>query len=117
MSEEKEILVVKGAFLDSLKRNNKQIRDDRAEAIGEDAQMMYKREVEDHMLNLKRMKREQENMLDLSPGDKLSLTLATDFKSKEYVTKDIELAIKIREEQIIVEEASKRYIYLFGEEI
>lgn len=30
---------MKGAFLDSLKRNNKQIRDDRAISIGEDTQM------------------------------------------------------------------------------
>ncbi len=38
--EEKPLV---GAFIDSLKRNNKQIRDDRATAIAEDAQIMYRR--------------------------------------------------------------------------
>ena len=36
MSEEQN-----GAFVNSLKRNNKQIKADRAEAIGEDAEIEY----------------------------------------------------------------------------
>lgn len=43
MADEKR----EGAFLSSLKRNNKQIRDDRATAIAEDAQVLYRRTVED----------------------------------------------------------------------
>jgi hypothetical protein len=39
--------VVEGAFLLSLKRNNSKIREDRAQAIGEDAQLIYKRKIED----------------------------------------------------------------------
>lgn len=105
-----------GAFLESLKRNNKQIRDDRAQAIGEDAQLMYKREIEDRELKIKKMRREQENMLDMSPNNAVSLQLASDFKSDEYVKKDIELSTKIREEEIILELARARYKYLFGGE-
>ena len=37
---------MKGIFVASLKRNNKQIRDDRALAIAEDAELLFKREVE-----------------------------------------------------------------------
>jgi hypothetical protein len=36
-----------GAFIASLKRNNRQIKDARAEAIAEMAQMRYRRQVED----------------------------------------------------------------------
>ncbi len=36
-----------GAFFNSLKRNNKQIRDDRATAITEDTELVYKRKIED----------------------------------------------------------------------
>ena len=107
-----------GAFLTSLKRNNKQIRDDRATAIGEDTQLLYRRQVEDLEVNLSRMKREQENMLDLSPSHAMSLVLASDFDSAEYVSKDVELGVKIRNEAIKLEIAQARYDYLFekGEE-
>ena len=46
-----------GAFIDSLKRNNKQIH--------EDAEMLYKRKIEDLEVEIKRVKRDQENMLAL----------------------------------------------------
>lgn len=38
---------INGAFIQSLKRNNKQIRDDRAAAIGEDTQLIYKRRIKE----------------------------------------------------------------------
>ena len=109
--------VQSGAFIESLKRNNKQIRDDRAVAIGEDAQIIYKREVEDLILQLKKMKREQENMLDLSPTNATSLVLASDFDAKNYVEKDLKMSVDMRNIEIKLELARKRYTYLFGEEI
>lgn len=36
-----------GAFIESLKRNNRQIREDRALNISEDAELLYKRKIED----------------------------------------------------------------------
>jgi len=113
MEEQK---LVEGAFVSSLKRNNKQIRDDRAKAITEDTELLYKRQIEDLDLNIKKMRREQENMLDLSPTDAQSLILASDFNSKTYVEKDIELGIKIRNEEIKLEIARKRFNYLFAGE-
>jgi hypothetical protein len=106
--------VVQGAFLASLKRNNKQIRDDRAAAIGEDAQLLYRRQIEDLDLAIKRMERDQENMLDLSPDNATSLKLASDFNAADYVAKDLELGVKIRNDSIKLEVARKRYSYLFG---
>jgi hypothetical protein len=40
--------ITKGAFVQSLKRNNKEIKAARAEAIAEDLQLVYKRKVEEH---------------------------------------------------------------------
>ena len=106
-----------GAFYDSLKRNNQQIRDDRAASIAEDAQIMYRREIEDLTMQLRKLRREQDNMLDLSPSHADSLVLASDFDAKQYVGKDIEIGVKIRNLEIKVELAESRYKYLFGEEV
>ena len=103
-----------GAFVDSLKRNNQQIREDRAIAIAEDAQLIYKREVEDLEIQIKRLKRERDSMLDLSPTTADSLVLATDFNSKQFVEKDIQIGIQIRNLEIKLEIAKERYNYLFG---
>jgi hypothetical protein len=105
-----------GAFFASLKRNNKQIRDDRATAIAEDTELIYKRKIEDLELLIKKMKREQDNMLDLSPTNAQSLVLASDFDSDAYVGKDIEIGVKIRNSEIRLEIAKSRYRYLFGGE-
>jgi hypothetical protein len=106
-----------GAFISSLKRNNKQIRSDRAEAISEDAQLLYKRAVEDLQVKIKRMERDQENMLDMSPDSAMSLKLASDFDAVSYVEKDVSLGVKIRNAKIKLEIAKKRYTYLFGETV
>lgn len=105
---------ISGSFYSSLKRNNKQIRNDRAVAIVEDTEIIYKRQIEDLALLIKKMLREQENMLDLSPTDARSLVLASDFDSTEYVSKDTELGVRIRNTEIKLEIAQKRYVYLFG---
>ena len=110
-----ELDKMKGAFVGSLVRNNKKIREDRAIAIAEAAQMLYKREVEDTELKIKQLKREREQMLDLSPTTAESLVLASDFDAKDFVKKDIELGVKIRNLEITLEIASKRYTHLFEE--
>ena len=103
-----------GAFVQSLKRNNREIRDDRAAAIAEDTELVYKRKIEDLEISIKKKQREQEYMLDLSPTTTQSLILASDFNCEEYVAKDIDLGIKIRNAEITLEIARQRYRYLFG---
>jgi hypothetical protein len=103
-----------GAFVDSLKRNNAKIREDRAISIAEDAQIIYKREVEDLEIQIKRLRRERDSMLDLSPTTADSLVLATDFNSKDFVNKDISIGVQIRNLEIKLEIARERYNYLFG---
>jgi hypothetical protein len=112
--EKKDVMEGKGAFIESLKRNNSKIRADRAQAIGEDAEVKYARMVQDIEIKIKQLKRDQENMLDLSPENAMSLKLASDFSADEYVAKDLEIGVKIRNEEIRLEIAQKRYAYLFG---
>lgn len=102
-----------GAFVGSLVRNNKKIREDRAIAIAEEAMMKYKRQVEDLEIKIRQMKRERENMLDLSPTTADSLVLATDFDGSSFVEKDIKLGVDIRNLEIKLEIARSRYEYLF----
>lgn len=109
--------MAEGAFLESLKRNNAKIREDRATAIAEDAQVMFKREIEDLAIAIKRLKREQENMLDLSPTHADSLVLASDFDAKDYVARELELGVKLRNMEIKLDIAQKRYQHLFGDTV
>lgn len=103
-----------GAFVASLKRNNRKIRDDRAQSIAEDTQLAYRRRVEDIELNIRRMQRSRENALDLSPSDAHSLVVAKDFDSAKFVEEDLALGVKIRNEEIRLEIAIRQYEFLFG---
>ena len=114
--EKPDSTVAAGAFVSSLKRNNREIRNDRATAIAEDTELVYKRKIEDLEISIRKMKREQDNMLDLSPESAQSLILADDFNCEEYVAKDIDLGIRIRNAEITLEIARNRYNYLFGGE-
>lgn len=107
---------LRGAFVESLRRNNKQIREDRALAIVEDAEMIFKRRVEDIGQKIKRLERERESMLDLSPTDTRSLVLASDFDAESFVQKEEDIALKIRQEKIRLEELQARYAELFAPE-
>ncbi len=111
--QEMPLSEIKGAFAASLTRNNRQIKKDRALAIVEDAQMIFKREVEDMETRIKRMKRERDNMLDLSPESATSLKLASEFDAKAFVSKDIDLGIQIRNLEIALDIARTRYAELF----
>lgn len=104
-----------GAFIDSLKRNNKQIRNDRATAIAEDTQMIYRRRVEDIQLKIKKLERQLEGMLDLSPTNALALVPAVnDFDPSVFVERELEVGLQIRNEKIKLYIAENRYNHLFG---
>ncbi|MDP5231195.1 MAG: hypothetical protein NWQ38_12455 [Cellulophaga sp.] len=104
---------LKPRFIESLKRNNDQIREDRAKTIGADSELIYKRRIEDIDLRIKRLEREQDGLIDISPLDKNSLTFA-DFQPEEFVKKDMELSYTIRNLKIQLEVSIKRFEYLFG---
>jgi hypothetical protein len=112
---EKQLNELKGSFVSSLKRSNKEIRDDRALSIAEDAEMIFKREVEDVTTELKRLKRDRDNMLDLAGTDKNKIINPTDFNAKGFVAKDLEIGLKIRECEIKLDILVRRYNELFTE--
>ena len=106
-----------GTFFASLKRNNAKIREDRAIAIAEDAERLYKRKIEDLRDGIKKMTREREYMLDMSPTDSTSLVMASDFSADNFINKDLDLGLRIRNETIKLEIAEKSFKQLFGKEV
>ena len=110
----KETTIYEGAFVESLKRNNKTIKSDRAEAIVEDATIVFKRSVEDLERDLSRMKRKRNNMLDLSPENVTTLKIANDFNAENFVDQDMESSILIYNTEIKLKIAKERYAFLFG---
>lgn len=108
---------LKGSFVASLRRNNKQIRDDRALAIAEDAELLFKREVEDITTALKIARRERDAMLDLGGTTTTNIISQSDFDAKAFVAKDLELGLRIRNLEIKLEIATNRYNELFKGEV
>lgn len=66
---------------------------------------------------IKNQKRDQENMLDMSPTNAQSLIVASDFDADSYVAKDLKLGVDIRNNEIKLQVAIDRYEYLFGERL
>ena len=108
-------IINKSKFMSTLMRDNKTIRDDRAIEIFEKAELIYSRKIQDLEIERKQLVRDRDGMLDLSPTTADSLTLASDFSANDFTIKDIELGMKIRNLDITLEVAQKRYDELFTE--
>ena len=109
-------VVKKGKFVTILQRSNKDIKDDRAFALGEDTQLMFRRTIEDMKFDLKKSNRELANMLDLSPDNAITLMTPSNFDAGKFVAKNIELAVKVYNQEVKVQIAEKQYAELFGED-
>lgn len=105
-----------GAFKSDLMRSFKQLKESRAVAVAEDAEIVYKRKIEDLCKNLRQYERDREDMiLDLSPSSVgSSAVVPSDFKVDTLLEKDIELGKKKREDTIILEIVLDRYQRMFG---
>lgn len=114
MSTELEETTVKGAIYQSLARSNKQIRQERGDAIAEDLEMTFKREVEDLERLIKRKKREKTNMLDFSPTNTQSLVMAKDLDSDSVKEKILAIGLDIRNLNIKLDIAKDEYEFMFG---
>lgn len=104
-----------GVLGDSLKRNSKEIREDRAAFIFEDLEQEYDRAVNDLDRDIKRKMSEQNRQFDFSPGTTISLTLKDDFDPRNIMEQDISRSMEIREMKVRRNELAKRYNTLFGE--
>ena len=108
---------IKGALYQSLSRNNKEIKNDRAEIIAEDLEMSFSQGIQLSTKNLKQLLRERANMYDFSPTNTQSLVMAHDVKSEAIFAKDLNLSIRIRQAEIELEILKERYEFLFGKTI
>ena len=105
----------KSAFYDSLVRNNSKIRADRALAIMEDAELIYKRKVEDLHIQINQLLRQRRNALDLSGDSALSLQPAKDFNATLFAETDLKLAQDLRNLRITLKLAQESYDFFFGD--
>jgi len=103
-----------GAFVESLNRNNKEIRKARAEGITEDLELMYSRKIQDFRKDIRTFDRDLEDMLDMSPTNKQSLILASDFKAEDFTNERIRLMVEKRNLEIKLELAERDFEYLLG---
>ena len=104
---------MKGAFVKSLTRNNRDIKKDRAVTIAETAELKYRQYVENLRIQFSQLKRERDVMLDLAPTTTDSLVSASGFNPDDFIVKDMKLGIDIRQLEIKLEIAEKRYNELF----
>jgi hypothetical protein len=104
---------MKGKFYENLRRSFRQIKSDRALSIAEEAEMVYKRRVEDLERRIKTTRRNRINALDLSPATTTQVTFATNFDANKFVQEDIDYGIELRNLEIQLEIARESYKNLF----
>ena len=106
----------KGLFFQNLTRDFKKLKLDRAESVTEDAEIAYKRHIEDYCRNLREIQRKVENlMLELAPTTTYDATVVpADFDVVNFMKTDEELGVKARELKIRLEVMLGRYEVLFG---
>ena len=109
-----ETPVQQGAFYASLKRNNREIRQDRADVIGRALQLRYKRKIEDIDEEIYQAQTRRENALDLSPSVIGSLNPAKDFDADQFLNDDMNTGIELRNLGIKSNVIRSRYNFLFG---
>ena len=102
-----------GAFASSLKRTNKQIRDERARQIASSAERTFRRAIEDIEEALESKVLEKAAMLDMSPNNTQSILRADAIDSAKFVSRYSELSLEIRELKIKRQESKKDYVFLF----
>lgn len=107
---------VKGLMQDSIDKNPRQVRKDRATEIVELTEMESGRAVEDARYNVKDLKRKQNSALDLSPDNVTSIFRVSDFDAKRFVVNEKTSLADIRNGEIALELIEKRYKELFGKE-
>lgn len=94
--------------------NNGNINETRAKSIYEKAKMIYKRKIEDLELEKSNLKITQDNILDFH-GDSGVVMSAASFDGNGFAHNDIEIGIKLVNNEICLKVAKERYEYLFGE--
>lgn len=103
-----------GEFGPMLKRNNKQLRDDRGEVIIAQTRKKYRRQIEDLYDELDQLNVDRANMMDINPSSTQTIINPSDFDSDRFVSGDIEIGLKKRNVEIKLEVALQGYTKMFG---
>ena len=108
--------VVMGELAQSLVRNSKQIKQNRAEEIAEDAELSFGRKIEDLRRDKKTVQRKRRAMLDMSPDNTYSFIRVDSFDAGGFVDADLKLGLELRELEIRLDVAEGSYKRLFGKD-
>ena len=105
-----------GRFKQNLTATFRQIRESRADAINEDVEIAYRRNIEDRIAKIRKYDRNREDLLlDLNPTVTTStMVVPTDFDADTFLQKDIEIGVSKRNDLIKLEIVVDRYEELFG---
>jgi hypothetical protein len=106
---------VKGYLNESLSRSNKEIRAQRGDAIAEDMELEYKREVEDLEIQVTRLSRGITNMFDFSPTNANSLVMGKDVIAKDIKEAHLAAGLNMRNTKVKLGVAKRAYNFLFGD--
>ena len=116
MAEEAVEVQNPGLFDQSLKRNFKQIREDRADLMKKSTRALYKREIDDLYTELDTLEVDRNNLLDFAGDSTTRIISPSDFDAKNFIGKDKQLTMRAREIRIQIEEFTERFKSLFGAE-
>ena len=108
---------VVGSLYESLARSNKQIRQERGEALAEQLETSFRRNIEDLRYDMKDLIRKRTNMYDFSPTNSQSLVMAKDIEARSILKQDSEISLEVRNLQIKLDIAEGRYLELFGKRV
>lgn len=111
MSDDKKFM--NGKFGSMLKRNNKQLREDRGARIISATEKYYRRTIEDMEEKIANLKMDRENLLDINPSNTQTIINPSDFDSNAFVQKDIEIGKTIYNMEKVLEITRERYNDLF----
>ena len=110
----KDVVVQEGLFKSALKRSVKDIKEARATGITDDAEMSFRRMVEDLVQSRKRLEMTRDEMLDMSPESAISLVLAKNFDGRKFASEYLNLGVEIRLLNIQIDIGKQNYKDLFG---
>lgn len=107
-----------GHLAESLLRNNRQIKADRAMTIISDLKKQYKRKIEDLVTELERFHMSREAIIDaLSPNTATTNVIGVGFDSGEFVEGDEAFLKNVWERETRIKGMVMRYRYLFGNDV
>ena len=95
--------------------NEKPAGSERATVDSESAESLYNREMQKLERLIRSLKRERDNMANRPLTDKQTSEITYAFNSGAYVSKEIEIGVRIRDLEKKLENARKRFQFLFGE--